>query len=167
MSPTLKRILFATDLSVNSGYALEHAAAMASATGARLNLLHVVEPMSDEARITIQMFVQDEKDRRAALVSRTEYAKVILKERMKQFWDSFPDGEAGKIQAQLDTSEVLEGHPAEMILRKAKDLDCDLIVLGAHNHGVTQTFLGSVAKRVLRRARIPTLVVPYIPTRER
>jgi len=167
MSPTIKRILFATDLSVNSGYALEHAAAMASSTGARLNLLHVVEPMSDEARITIQMFVQDDKERKAALVSRTEYAKVILKERMKRFWASFPAEDAARIQDQLDNSEVLEGHPAEVILRKAAELDCDLIVLGAHNHGVTQTFLGSVAKRVLRRARIPTLVVPYVPARER
>jgi len=167
MSPTIERILFATDLSVNSGYALEHAAALAAATGARLNLLHVVEPMSDEARITIQMFVQDEKDRKAALLSRTEHAKEILKERMREFWASFAQEDAKRIQDQLDNSEVLEGHPAEMILRKAKELDCSLIVLGAHNHGVTQTFLGTVAKRVLRRARIPTLVVPYIPTRER
>jgi len=163
----IKRILFATDLSINSSYALEHAANLASMTGARLNLLHVVEPMSDEARVTIQIFVQNEKDRNEALKSRAEHAKGVLKERMKQFWDALPADQVDAIRAQIDHTEVFEGHPEEQILKKSKDWDCDLIVIGAHNHGVTQTFLGNVAKRVLRRARIPTLVVPYVARGER
>jgi len=161
MTATFTRILFATDLSINSTCALKRASELASATGARLHLLHVTEPISDDARITIQMFVQSEQARLEALGTRTEYARAILDERLKVFWESIPE-DAERIRAQIHSTDVIEGHPAEVILRRGKELACDLIVLGAHNHGFTQTFLGSVAKRVLRRARIPTLVVPYV-----
>ena len=43
-----------------------------------------------------------------------------------------------------------------------ENLGCDLIVIGSHEHGVSHTFLGSIAKRVLRRTRIPALVVPLL-----
>ena len=33
----------------------------------------------------------------------------------------------------------------QRFLRRARDMKCDLIVLGAHDHGLTHTFLGTVA----------------------
>jgi nucleotide-binding universal stress UspA family protein len=71
-----------------------------------------------------------------------------------------PEADRG-IQDQIETIEIIDGYPAEVILRRAHELKCNLIVLGAHDHGFSHTFLGTVAKRVLRRADIPTLVVPY------
>ena len=160
MKPTVTHILFTTDLSENSTYALRHAASMAEATGAKLHVLHVSEPLSDDARITMMMFMQDKGSRQDAMQTRTEHVKAVLEERQKAFWAAMPD-EDRTIQDQIDSIEVIEGHVAEVILRRSTELGCDLIVLGAHNHGFSQTFLGSVAKRVLRRATIPTLVVPY------
>lgn len=160
MKPTVTHILFTTDLSENSTYALRHAASMAEATGAKLHVLHVSEPLSDDARITMMMFMQDKGSRQDAMQTRTEHVKAVLEERQKAFWAAMPD-EDRSIQDQIDSIEVIEGHVAEVILRRSTELGCDLIVLGAHNHGFSQTFLGSVAKRVLRRATIPTLVVPY------
>jgi nucleotide-binding universal stress UspA family protein len=56
---------------------------------------------------------------------------------------------------------VLEGFPAEVILREADKLNCDMIVMGSHGKGIiSQTFLGSVTKRVLRRTRKPVFIVP-------
>lgn len=160
MQPTVTHILFTTDLSKNSTYALRHAASMAKATGAKLHILHVTEPMSEDAKVTLQMFMQDKSSRQAAMKTRTEHIKAILTERQKNFWAELPE-EDRAIREQVQSIEVTEGYPAEVILRRSKELGCDLIVLGAHNHGLSQTFLGSVAKRVLRRATIPTLVVPY------
>lgn len=160
MKPTVTHILFTTDLSKNSTYALRHAASMARATDAKLHVLHVMEPLSEDARITIQMFVQDKSSRQDALNMRKRHTKEVLAERQKNFWAALPK-EDQSIRKQIASIEVVEGHPAEVILRRSKELGCDLIVLGAHDHGFSHTFLGSVAKRVLRRATVPTLIVPY------
>lgn len=160
MKSLVTHILFATDLSKNSTYALRHAVDLMQATGANLHVLHVVEPMSDDARMTLRLFIQDESARDHAMNDRLEYLKTQLAERQKNFWASLP-ADQQKVENQIESIEIVEGHPAEVILRRSKELDCDLIVLGAHDHGFTHTFLGTVAKRVLRRATIPTLVVPY------
>ncbi|ASJ74116.1 universal stress protein [Granulosicoccus antarcticus] len=162
MRTSTSRILFTTDLSKNSTYALHHAVSLAKSTGARLHILHVAEPMSEDARITMRLFFQDEAARETALRTRGEYIKAELDERQTAFWPTVAE-ENQSVRAQIDSIDVVEGHPAEVILRRSRELDCDLIVLGAHSHGFSQTFLGSVAKRVLRRATIPTLVVPYRP----
>ncbi len=160
MKPTVTHILFTTDLSKNSTYALRHAASMAKVTNAKLHVLHVMEPLSEDARITIQMFVQDKSSRQDALNMRKRHTKEVLAERQKNFWAALPK-EDQSIRDQVASIEVVEGHAAEVILRRSKELGCDLIVLGAHDHGFSHTFLGSVAKRVLRRASVPTLIVPY------
>ena len=57
--------------------------------------------------------------------------------------------------------EVCEGFPAEVILRKADELNCDEIVMGTYGKGIiANTFLGSTAKRVLRRTRKPVSIIP-------
>lgn len=160
MKPSITHILFATDLSRNSTYALIHAASLAEATGAKLHVLHVAEPLSDDALITMRMFVQNMDPRVDVTKTRHEHAKAVLTERQKNFWANLPEADRS-IQDQVDSIEIIDGYPAEVILRRAHELNCDLIVLGAHDHGFSHTFLGTVAKRVLRRADIPTLVVPY------
>ena len=61
----------------------------------------------------------------------------------------------------VESLEVLEGYPAEVILGKADELNCDMIVMGTHGKGIlSQTFLGSVTKRVLRRTRKPVFIIP-------
>ena len=160
MTSLVTHILFATDLSRNSSYALCHAVDLMQTTGAHLHILHAVEPMSDDARITLQMYIQDKSAQTHAINDRAEFVKAELAERQNNFWAAVP-AEQQKIRDHIESIEVIEGHPAEVILRRSKELGCDLIVLGAHDHGFSHTFLGSVAKRVLRRATIPTLVVPY------
>jgi len=57
--------------------------------------------------------------------------------------------------------EISQGFPAEEILEKANELECDAIVMGTHSKGlIANTFLGSVAKRVLRRTRKPVFIIP-------
>ncbi|MGJ5621533.1 universal stress protein [Sulfitobacter sp. MF3-043] len=160
MKSTITHILFATDLSRHSAYTMCHAAGLAAATGAKLHVLHVVEPMSDDAKITMQMFMQSSQSSEMAMQSRHDHVKAILAERQKSFWAHVPE-EDRDIQKQVESIELVDGYPAEAILRRAAELKCDLIVLGAHEHGFSHTFLGTVTKRVLRRANIPTLVVPY------
>ena len=61
----------------------------------------------------------------------------------------------------FESIELCEGFPAEMILSKADELNCDAIIMGTHSKGIiANTFLGSTAKRVLRRTRKPVFIIP-------
>ena len=62
------------------------------------------------------------------------------------------------------TEHVPDRHAAEGIVDTARKRKCDLIVMGSHERGMSHTFLGSVAKSVLRRSHVPTLIVPLIAT---
>ncbi|MBO9448542.1 universal stress protein [Ruegeria sp. R14_0] len=159
MKQMVTNILFATDLSENSGHAMRNAASIAMATGAEIHVLHVNEPLSEDAKITMDMFILNEEARKTATQRRHEMVRKVLAERQAKFWAQF-EGDDAKIREQVSSIEVTDGHPAEVILRRSIEMGCDLIVLGAHDHGFSHTFLGTVAKRVLRRSKIPTLIVP-------
>ncbi len=57
-----------------------------------------------------------------------------------------------------------QGEPVSEILRAARDLGCDLIVLGTHGRtGFDRRMVGSVAELVIREAPCLTLVVKDVP----
>ncbi len=58
------------------------------------------------------------------------------------------------------TSDVLEGPPAEAILRVAEAERFDLIVMGSRGLGRLEgLLLGSVSDRVLHHAKVPVLII--------
>jgi nucleotide-binding universal stress UspA family protein len=57
-------------------------------------------------------------------------------------------------------SAFRRGAPVDAILDAAKELHCDLIVIGTHGRrGVTRVLLGSVAERVVRLSPVPVLTI--------
>jgi nucleotide-binding universal stress UspA family protein len=55
----------------------------------------------------------------------------------------------------------VQGSTADTILRKANELDVDMIVVGSHGRGAMyQMLVGSVSEAVLHGAKVPVLVVP-------
>jgi nucleotide-binding universal stress UspA family protein len=58
------------------------------------------------------------------------------------------------------TAEKGVGEPAAEIVSFAKDRAVDLLVLGTHGRtGLEHALMGSIAERVVRRARCPVLTV--------
>ncbi|WP_420587488.1 universal stress protein [Ruegeria sp.] len=161
MLPKIDNILVATDLSENADNALRHALSIAIAHGAKTHVLHVTEPLSQDAIVTLNMFIQDDKSRQQAIKDRHAAVKRLLKDNQQAFLKSLSVEDQEKYSA-VSSIELVDGHPAEEILKRAKKLSCDLIVMGSHEQGTSHTFLGTVVKRVLRRSTIPTLVVPNL-----
>jgi nucleotide-binding universal stress UspA family protein len=59
------------------------------------------------------------------------------------------------------TCEAARGDPALAIVRTARRLAADLVVMGTHGRAGTEAFWeGSVAARVIARSRVPLLLVP-------
>jgi nucleotide-binding universal stress UspA family protein len=56
---------------------------------------------------------------------------------------------------------LAEGSPLHALLDYTHKVGADLVILGSHGHGaVAALLLGSVAEGMVRKAVVPTLVIP-------
>ena len=156
--PDIQKILYATDLSKNSAYAFRYAIYLAKKLDAKIVILHVVEKLSPEARIALQAYL-DIKDREKIYEEKIRHAVDRIEKRLNLFCEKELQSDP-ECKDRVASTQVCEGYPAEEILKQLEQLNCDAIVMGAHEKGLTHTFLGSVAKSVLRRSRKPTFIVP-------
>ena len=159
MIPKINKILYATDLSANSAYVFRYAIDSAIKHDADIFILHVFERIPG-AGTGILDFYLDEAQRKKIFEERVSDTMERIKKRVKLFCEKeLKDDPAGA--ERVKSIEVCEGFPAEVILRKADELACDVIVMGAHGKGIiANTFLGSTSKRVLRRTRKPVFIIP-------
>jgi len=159
MIPKIKRMLYATELSPNSEYAFRFAINSAIKHDARIIILHVIESFSPAVYAQLGFPVGGEAFD-TIFEKRVDDALARIKKRL----ETFSEKELADLPQAADrvqSIEICEGFPAEEILEKANELDCDAIVMGTHSKGVlANTFLGSVAKRVLRRTRKPVFIIP-------
>ncbi len=135
----IRRILHPTDFSDLSKPAFELASALARDYGAKLTVLHVAVPPPVFAPdgIAMPMPVEEPFEDRAKLAEfRSDDPRVTVEHRL------------------------VEGSPAEEILRIAREMKADLIVVGTHGKGgLARLIVGSVAESVLRKASCPVLTV--------
>ena len=127
-------------------------------------ILHVLEEIPPFAH-TLVDFQLDEEQRKEIFDEKIAYTMERIRKRLQIFSDRELKDDP-ECADKVTSIEVCEGYPAEEILRKADELDCDAIVMGTHGKGIiSHTFLGSVAERVLRRVRKPVFIIP-LPTGE-
>jgi len=159
MIPQIKKILYATDLSKNSAYAYRYAMAMAERYEAEVTILHVIEPIPPMVKHYVKGFV-DEINWEEKIKYEQGKATEAIRKRLEEFCKR-EILNAPHCLAFVSAILVRPGHPVEEILKAADDGKCDMIVLGTHGKGfLKHTFLGSVARSVLDRARIPVFIVP-------
>ena len=147
MEIRIERILCPIDFSQYSEHALHYALAFAQAHDAELELMHVVElpflPSSSllglpDLRVPIEDIEREAHRRLGELV---EQSKEVH----------------GKL-----TALVTVGTPFLEIIRRAKEREIDLIVVGTHGRsGLKQLLIGSVAEKVVRKAPCPVLSVKH------
>jgi nucleotide-binding universal stress UspA family protein len=159
MIPQIKKILYATDLSKNSAYAFRYGLTMAEKYNAEIIILHVIEPMPAMAKHYMKIYV-DESKWEEKIRYEQDLAGEEIKKRLQEFCKQETQ-DAPQCLAQVSSILVRPGYPVEEILKAADEEDCSMIVLGTHGKGfLKQTFLGSVARSVLDRAKRPVFIVP-------
>jgi nucleotide-binding universal stress UspA family protein len=150
MIAEIARILYATDLTKNSLYAFGYAVQIARQCGARITVLHVVEPVAGTLGHWVKERMEEEE--------RAHSIEVIrgLLERFCEIMD--------KNRTCMEfVSNILVriGQPVEMILGISEEEGSDIIVLGTHGKGLLKNaLLGSVSRKVLDRTSRPVVVIP-------
>jgi nucleotide-binding universal stress UspA family protein len=152
-----KKNLYATDLSDNSAYVLRHAINYAKRNDAKIIILHVLDIIPAIAKTDIV-----EEKQHQILKGKITYTLDRIQKRLKIFCEKELKDDPGCTE-RVEFIEVREGFPAEVILSKADELNCDVIIMGTHGRkGFDNIIFGSVAERVIKTSPIPVLVVnPY------
>lgn len=134
-------ILVPTDFSESARAALDYAKELAAVVGAELHLVHVMDDP------VLRWNLPDAMAPFPVLRDTVEQeAKAGLARLLK---------EGNRV-----TLQTWWGSPSSGILDYAEQHEVDLIVMGTHGRGVIgHALLGSVAERVVRHAKCPTLVV--------
>ena len=157
--PIIQKILYATDLSPNSIYALRHAMNSAIKHDAEIIILHVFEKVDPAVSAMLDLYLYERKHQEI-LNKHIAEAKALIKDRLRSLLEKELK-EHPEFVNKVISVEVCEGFPAEKILSKADEQNCDAIIMGTHGKGIiANTFLGSTSKRVLRRTRKPVFIIP-------
>lgn len=148
----MKTIVVAVDFSNATPGVLEMATRLAKSFGAGLQLFHVIEP---EPSYTAYGFTPDEFP---AMNAFQEEAKRRAASKLAELLV------AVQVDVPSATSLIAEGSPLHALLDHVKQGGADFVVVGSHGHGVIASLLlGSVAEGLVRKATVPTLVVPAAP----
>ncbi|MCX9084839.1 MAG: universal stress protein [Candidatus Methanoperedens sp.] len=144
-SKLYNKILIATDGSENTKKALDYGIDLAINTGAKLQAIYVVDtgkyssiPMSAPMEYAFSILRQ-EGDIALKFVAEMAEAAGLEKEE----------------------GVIVEGNPADEIIKYAENNSIDLIVMGTMGKsGIDRFLMGSVADKVIRNSRIPVIAVP-------
>lgn len=136
-----RHLLVAVDFTREVGAVLRTSVALAARISARMTLLHVLEPVTDDPEIALH-WGDFPKERR-------EHARQRLETVAR---------EIGADGAEL---VLAEGRPFEEIIRTAQERGCDLVVMGrtGEERGFIHEALGSTVEKVARHAGCPVFIV--------
>jgi nucleotide-binding universal stress UspA family protein len=151
----IDRILCPIDFSETSRHTLEHAFAFARWYQVRVTVLHVLNvplpPMMPAPGLAVPATGVPE-----GLSALLPLRPDDVAEEVRRFTGSI----IGAAPNCVDVV-VAEGSPVREILRQAKQMPADLLVMGTHGRsGFEALFLGSVTEKVLRSTHVPVLTVP-------
>jgi nucleotide-binding universal stress UspA family protein len=164
----VKKILYATDLSENARYAFAYAVSLADLYNAAITIIHILPEVPELLDQSVIGYISAErweeikaqhfKEAKDALIGK-KGEHFAVKEALHNFSETVKEGQEGEGFV-TDDIIVERGNPVEEIIKYSKDRNCDLIVMGTHGHGTLEdVMLGSTARRVIRRSKIPVLVV--------
>lgn len=145
----IQNILVSTDASPASKRAVEMAADLAGRYDTELHIIHVIRDM--DLPPEVQKMAEVEKIQGY----RTDVLRFVAGKVLEEAKDRALEMGAKRVKTLIG-----EGHPAETIVKHARELKVGLIVMGTRGLGdVRSMLLGSVSRKVSNIAGINTLIV--------
>lgn len=172
MFKPLSSILFATNLSDNCKPAFDFAVSLATKYQATIILIHVIEKMPDYAERRLvgllgkkhweEITKRHEEDARAALIGKQSSSSLIRKA-LEEFCSQagIDDSSCGYHSREV---VVKDGEIVEEIISQSKEYNADMIIMGARKGFLKDNKIGSNIKEVMRKTKIPVLIVPPYQT---
>ena len=138
----VKTILVPIDFSDCSQDAFRYATMVAKTFDAEIVLVHVID--------TMDYFVSESVNWSEVYARLEAIVKPLMEQNI---------GEADK-KGVATKGELIQGVPYDQIVKKAREVKANLIVMGTHGRtGIKHLLIGSVAERVVRTASCPVLTV--------
>ena len=168
MIPEIKKILFTTDLSKNSRHAYSYAVSLAGRYNATITILYIMEEPSQNYSEQVKSMLGEERWQQVQKTHEEHARQMLIGKRheatmIREALDEFSAEALKSIGEQNVTPDeivVSSGNVVEQILSESQSRNCDVIVMGHHVRGkFEEAILGSTTRRVLRRSRIPVLLV--------
>lgn len=152
-----QRILVPIDRSENSQVVLDEVKNLATATGARVCLVKIID--------TTQFADGPDELLHEILLNDDERLHEARRESLRQYLiDSAAILTAAGIQTETRLVEKYGEGIAHAILKEADEWQADLLVMGTHGRsGLFHLLMGSVAEGVVRHANTPVLLVKLPP----
>lgn len=149
MSTAKFHILVGIDFSDSSNVAIQHAARIAQAMGARLHLGHIAKGEGFVADTNLGMNIPSE-------FPEAREARIGLQRVLAQLGS----GIDGEVHVRMG------GSPIEGMLSLIKEIKPDFVVVCSHGKGLLRrAMMGSVSNQLVQRSPVPVVVVPT-PGRE-
>ena len=139
----VRNVLVPVDFSENAEAAARYASDVAQKFGAKLHVMHVVEPASFVNDLSNVPFTLSDKQLEATAMTDLEALSTRF------------------IDPTVPVSWMVKhGKGYQEIVKAAKELKADMIVISTHGYtGLKHTIMGSTAERVVRHAPCPVLVL--------
>jgi nucleotide-binding universal stress UspA family protein len=158
MLPKINTIVYACDLDGKTQTAMELVLSLAKTHGAKVVLMHAIEPLNAQASNMINNYITEDVRnamRKDAIKDINKRMERLLSEFMEKYSE-----ELSSLEAAPETL-IINGAPSDSIQRVAKEKNADLIVMNSRTHGrLSQMIIGSTANKVIHSSSIPVLVVP-------
>jgi nucleotide-binding universal stress UspA family protein len=140
---SFKKIMIATDGSVCSRMAANNAIELARISGGTVYAVYVV---STDYFSSMAVDLDWERMREALKKEGIEAVNYVTG--------------AGELEEVKVEPVLLEGHPANELIRYAEEERMDIVIMGSHGKtGLDRLFLGSVAENMVRHSKVPVMVV--------
>ena len=145
----MKTIVVAIDFSQGTERILKAASKLAGALQEHVYLMHVVD---DTPLYTMYGMYPEE------IPAMAEYRELASQRAKSKMEEAKTRLEAMGVTV---VSEILDGQPQDTILEFATKVDTDMVIVGTQGHSaIGSVLMGSVASGLVRKARVPVLVVP-------
>ena len=160
MIPEIKTVLYASDLQPGSRRALRMAVRLALSHKAKLVFMTAIEDSGSNVRGQIRNSLPESLLQEIEMESMS-HLKAKMRHRLEQFIEDelesgieFPSG-----KPELHVIEHAKAEKA--IVQLADQLESDLIGMGTRrHHSLDHLLMGSISKKVMKRAQRPVLIVP-------